>query len=479
MDAPCNGHIVSVLLDWNEKRSSITPTVLVAMTDDSLMKRSKFAAEIGEEDYNTEVTLCGWVQYTRNLGKMAFVHLRDRSGVAQVTALSKTMDKELFDLIVSVPRESAIAVRGIIKQSPQAKAGWEIIPYKVEVLGKAKTPLPLGVVDKVDADMDTRFDNRFLDLRKPEIQAIFMIRSTILEAARQVLLEEGFIEIHTPKIVATATEGGTALFEMKYFDKVAYLNQSPQLFKQTMMATGLDRVFEIGPAFRAEEHDTRRHLNEYTSIDVEMAFANLEDGLEILEKVIQRSYSNVLNENFMELDTLNHVIDAPERPFPRLEYKCIIDKLQKAGLEIPDEKTNRMRLIEWGDDIPQEGFKIIAEDRPSLYFVTDWPMSLKPFYIHPHPDDPEVSLGFDLNHGEKELVSGGQRIHEPELLLEMLSKKGLKPETFGFYTKAFEYGMPPHAGWGLGADRLTMALTGAANVRETVLFPRDRHRLVP
>ncbi|MEA3559676.1 MAG: aspartate--tRNA(Asn) ligase [Candidatus Thermoplasmatota archaeon] len=449
------------------------------MKDEMLRKRTKFAAEIGEEDYNTELTLCGWVQYTRNLGKMAFIHLRDRSGIAQVTALSKTMEKEVFDLIVGVPRESAIAVRGIVKQSHQAKAGWEIIPYKVEILGEAKTPLPLGVVDKVNAELETRLDNRFMDLRKPENQAIFKIRSTILAATREVLLEESFIEIHTPKIVATATEGGTALFEMKYFDKKAYLNQSPQLFKQTMMATGLDRVFEIGPAFRAEEHDTRRHLNEYTSIDVEMAFADLEDSIEILEKVIQRVYSKVLNKNFMDLEDLEHSIVSPERPFPRLTYKCVIEKLQKAGLNIEDEKTGKKRIIEWGDDIPLEGFKEIAKDRPSLYFVTEWPMSLKPFYIHPHPDDPEISLGFDLNFGEKELVSGGQRVHEPEMLKELLAKKGLDLSEFGFYTKAFDYGMPPHAGWGLGVDRLTMIITNASNVRETVLFPRDRHRLIP
>ncbi|MGA1866487.1 MAG: aspartate--tRNA(Asn) ligase [Thermoplasmatota archaeon] len=449
------------------------------MMDGTDWKRTKFAAEIGEEDYNTEVTLCGWVQYTRNLGKMAFIHLRDRSGVAQITALSKTMDKELFDLIVSVPRESALSVRGIIKQSPQAKAGWEIIPYQVQVLGVAKTPLPLGVVDKVDADMETRLDNRFLDLRKPEIQAIFKIRSTILAAAREVFLEEGFIEIQTPKIVATATEGGTALFEMKYFDKKAYLNQSPQLFKQTMMSTGLDRVFEIGPAFRAEEHDTRRHLNEYTSIDIEMAYADLDDCMGILEMVVQRVYTDVLNNNFIDLDILKQQIVAPERPFPRLKYGCIIEKLQKAGLEIRDENTGRNRRIEWGDDIPLEGFKEIAKDRPSLYFVTEWPMKLKPFYIHPHPDDPEISLGFDLNYGEKEIVSGGQRVHEPDLLKEMLEKYDLDEEAFGFYTKAFNYGMPPHAGWGLGAERLTMIITGAPNVRETVLFPRDRYRLVP
>ncbi len=449
------------------------------MEDETIWKRTKFAAEIGEEDYNTEITLCGWVQYTRNLGKMAFVHLRDRTGVSQLTALSKTMDKELFNLIVNVPRESAISVRGIVKQSPQAKAGWEIIPYKVKVMGEAMTPLPLGVVDKVDADMETRLDNRFLDLRKPEVQAIFMIRSTLLNAAREVFLEENFIEIHTPKIVATATEGGTALFEMKYFNKKAYLNQSPQLFKQTMMATGLDRVFEIGPSFRAEEHDTVRHLNEYTSIDCEMAWGTFDDSLEILEKVIQRVYSNVLNNNYMDLELLGQSLVSPERPFPRLDYKCIIDKLSARGLEVQDELSGKKRVIEWGDDIPMEGFKEIAKDRPSLYFVMNWPMKLKPFYIQPNPDDPEISMGFDLNFGEKELVSGGQRVHDPEQLKRLISERKLDPANFEFYLKSFDYGMPPHSGWGLGAERLTMIITGRTNVRETVLFPRDKNRLIP
>jgi aspartyl-tRNA synthetase len=335
------------------------------------------------------------------------------------------------------------------------------------------------VVDKVDADMDTRFDNRFLDLRKPQVQSIFMIRSTIVNAAREVFLEEGFVEIQTPKIVATATEGGTALFEMKYFDRKAYLNQSPQLFKQTMMATGLDRVFEIGPAFRAEEHDTIRHLNEYTSIDCEMAWGELDDSLEILEKVIQRVYSNVLNNNYMDLENLEHGIVSPERPFPRLKYDCIIDKLSARGIEVADESTGKNRIIEWGDDIPLEGFKEIAKDRPSLYFIMDWPMKLKPFYIQPNPDDPEISQGFDLNYGEKELVSGGQRVHDPAVLRNLLKERNLDPEGFQFYLKAFDYGMPPHSGWGLGAERLTMIITGATNVRETALFPRDKHRLVP
>ena len=449
------------------------------MQDQPMWKRTRYAAEIGEEDYNTEIILCGWVQSVKNLGKMAFLKIRDRTGLAQVTALSKTMDAETYKKIVSTPRESAISVHGVVKQSPQARSGWEIIPYHFTVLGQSNTPLPLGVVDKVDADMDTRFDNRFLDLRKPEIQSIFKVRSTLLSAVRNTFWEEGFIEIQTPKIVATATEGGTALFEMQYFDKTAYLNQSPQLFKQTMMATGLDRVYEIGPAFRAEEHDTIRHLNEYTSVDVEMAWVDMEDSMELLERMIQNIYSEILNNNYMDLDILDMKLVSPERPFPQIKYEEVMDLLREDKVKVKDDKTGKKRLIEWGDDIPQEGYKVLAKDRPSLYYIIDWPVDLKPFYIHPKDKGMEISKGFDLNFGEKEIVSGGQRVHEPDLLKSMIERKGLKVESFEFYTKAFEYGMPPHSGWGLGVERLTMILTNTSNVREVVLFPRDRNRLVP
>lgn len=449
------------------------------MQDLPKWKRTRFAAEIEEEDYNTEIILCGWVQSVKNLGKMAFLKIRDRTGIAQVTALSKTMDEDTYSKIVSTPRESAVSVHGVVKQSPQAKAGWEIIPYHFTVLGQSNAPLPLGVVDKVDADMDTRLDNRFLDLRKPEIQSIFKVRSTLLSAVRNVLWEERFIEIQTPKIVATATEGGTALFEMQYFDRTAYLNQSPQLFKQTMMSTGLDRVYEIGPAFRAEEHDTIRHLNEYTSVDVEMAWADMEDSMDLLERLVQNIYSEILNNNYMDLEILDTKLVSPERPFPRISYSDVIDILQNEKVKVKDEKSGKKRKIEWGDDISTEGYKVLAKERPSLFFITDWPVDLKPFYIHPKDDGMEISNGFDMNYGEKELVSGGQRIHEPDLLKTMIERKGLKVESFDFYTKAFEYGMPPHAGWGLGVERLTMILTNTPNVREVVLFPRDRNRLVP
>jgi len=442
-------------------------------------RRDKYVNEVTEDDYDKELVFMGWVQDIMVLGKISFIILRDRGGTVQVVMSRNEIGANRYNFLKKLPRESVIAVKGVVVPNPQVQQGFEIQCKEIRVLNLAKSPLPISVDGQVRANMDTRLDWRFLDLRKPEVQAIFKIRSTVLSAMRDILLEEGFIEIHTPKIVATATEGGTALFKMKYFDRVAYLNQSPQLFKQSMMATGLDRVFEIGPAFRAEEHDTLRHLNEYTSIDIEMAFSDENDAMEVLERLVVRVYGKVLAENYSDLQTLNVEHTVPEPPFKRVKYSELIERLQNEGLEVEDERSGQKRLIEWGDDIPLEGMKLIAERYKSLYFITHWPTSLKPFYIMPLEGDEEISHAFDLNYAEKELASGGQRIHLPDLLRRRLEENGLTPENFTFYLNAFEYGMPPHAGWGLGAERFLMVLTGVKNVREAVLFPRDKKRLVP
>jgi aspartyl-tRNA synthetase len=359
-------------------------------------------------------------------------------------------------------------VKGVVRRNPEVRAGFEIIPEALKVLAVAKSPLPLGVIDKVRAELDTRLDARYIDLRKPEVAAIFKIRSTILKAVREQFDREGFIEIHTPKIVATATEGGTALFPVEYFGHQAFLNQSPQLYKQMMMATGLDKVYEIGPAFRAEEHDTVRHLNEFISIDMEMAFADEEDVMGVLERVVHRAIVRVIETNRNELEILNVKLEVPELPFPRVTYTKCLEYIEAHGIKLP-----------WGEDISMEGMKALSEHYPGFFFITRWPTKLKPFYALPFDDDPRVCRAFDLNFGEKEITSGAQRVHNAELLRTNLSAQNLMPDEFTFYINAFEYGMPPHAGWGLGIERFTMILTNTLNIRECVLFPRDKSRLVP
>jgi aspartyl-tRNA synthetase len=431
-------------------------------------RRSKFASEISSEDFEKEVTVAGWIQDIRNLGGIAFILLRDRTGVLQVTAIKKHHGKEFFKKITTLPRETVIIVKGKVQPNDQVASGFEVLPSEMKALGMAKTPLPLGVIDKVDADMDTRLDSRFIDLRKEEVAAIFKIRSTILGAVRELFEKEGFIEVHTPKIVATATEGGTALFEATYFEKKAFLNQSPQLYKQMLMATGFDRVYEIGPAFRAEEHDTTRHLNEFTSIDIEMAFSDEEDAMGVLERCVYNAILRTREKNEEEMRILGADMDIPALPLERITYNECLD-IAKEG-EVP---------MEWGEDFSMEAMKILGEKVPGFFFITKWPTKSKPFYTQPYEDEPELCRGFDLQFKEKEITSGAQRVHDVELLKTRLEEQGLNPSEFTFYLDAFEYGMPPHAGWGLGAERLTMILTGMQNIRECVLFPRDRKRLVP
>jgi aspartyl-tRNA synthetase len=438
----------------------------------NIWHRDKYATEILEADFGTELSIAGWIHEIRNLGGIAFILLRDRTGIIQITAIKKEMGNDAFKSITGLPKESVIAVKGIIQPNDKVSSGFEVLVKDFQVLGQSSSPLPLGVADEdkaeLDTKLDTRLDSRFLDLRKPNVAAIFKIRSTTLSAIRQHFESEGFIEIQTPKIVATATEGGTELFPVQYFETPAFLNQSPQLYKQIMMATGFDRVFEIGPAFRAEDHDTVRHLNEFTSIDMEMAFSDEEGAMVVLERLIHKMITMIIENNKKELDMINVNLEIPELPLPRIKYDKVIELVNSGGLELP-----------WGEDIPMEGMHILAKSYPGFHFITHWPTDSKPFYAQPFEDEPKFCRAFDLNYGAKEITSGAQRVHDPELLKSNLRKQNLNPNAFEFYINAFEYGMPPHAGWGLGLERFLMIICDLPNIRECVLFPRDRKRLVP
>lgn len=437
-----------------------------------LLHRDKYAGEIASADFNSELTVAGWVHELRNLGGIAFILLRDRTGIVQVTMIKKMLGDVVFKELTDLPKESVLAIHGTVQPNEKVTNGFEVLAKEIQILGKAKAPLPLGVSDEdkaeLDTKLDTRLDSRFLDLRKANVAAIFKLRSSVLKAVRQQFDAEGFIEIHTPKVVATATEGGTALFPVQYFERKAFLNQSPQLYKQIMMASGLDRVCEVGPAFRAEEHDTVRHLNEFTSIDMEMAFSDEEDAMGVLERIIQQSILEIIKNNTEELALLDVSLTAPELPLKRIKYDEALELTKKAGLEIP-----------WGEDISMEGMHIVAKSYPGFHFITHWPTASKPFYAQPFDSEPKLCRAFDLNFGAKEITSGAQRVHDPELLKSRLSDQDLNPDDFEFYIKAFEYGMPPHAGWGLGLERFVMILCDLPNIRECTLFPRDQKRLVP
>ena len=420
------------------------------------MKVTRSSAIIPE----TDVTVAGWVHELRDLGGISFLLLRDRDGIMQITMPKKKVPPELVERVRSLSRESVVRVAGHVKVEPKAPQGFEIIPHEVELLNAAESPLPLDVTGKVPAELDTRLDSRFMDMRLPATRAIFFIRAKMLHEVRSFLVARDFIEIQTPKMVATATEGGTQLFPISYFDREAFLNQSPQLYKQIMMAAGLERVFEVGPIFRAEEHDTRKHLNEVTSIDVEASFMDDHEVMGLLEELIQHVYVAIAERCSAPLQVLGVTLSIPHIPFRRITYADAI--------EIAD--------IPWGDDLDTAAEKAVGEEIGEHYFIVDWPVELKPFYVQPHNN---LCYAFDLMHPRMELASGARRIHDHRLLSKQLAGKFLAPESFAFYLDAFRFGMPPHAGWGLGAERLLMTMLGLANIRESVLFPRDRRRITP
>jgi aspartyl-tRNA synthetase len=433
-----------------------------------MLKRTCYSDNLKDGE---EVVLSGWVHERRDLGGIKFILLRDREGIAQITAPKKKVSEEIFKLMDSLGREWVIVVKGNVKSSPQAPGGLEVIPSEIEVINMAEPSLPLDPSEKVDADIDTRLDNRFMDIRKPKVTAIFKIRSEILRAAREYLLSQYFVEIQTPKISASGTEGGTELFPLSYFEREAFLAQSPQLYKQTMMATGMDRVFEMAHYFRAEESNTRRHLSESDAVDIEMSFIeNEDDVMYILENLVSHILKCVSENRKKELALLGIEVSVPSTPFRRVNYDEAITLLQESGF-----------TVHHGEDLGTESEKalgnIVKEKYgDELYFLTKYPLSTKPFYTN---FDGDVARAFDLDYKGVEISSGGQRIHNVEVLKTRIKEKGLPVSSFEAYLKPFRFGMPPHGGFGLGIDRLLMQMLNLENIREGVLFPHDRRRLEP
>jgi len=433
-----------------------------------MLKRKCYSDNLKDGE---EVVIAGWVHERRDLGGIKFILLRDRGGIAQITAPKKKVSEDIFKLMDSLGREWVIAVKGNVKSSPQAPGGLEVIPSEIEVISMAEPSLPLDPSEKVDADIDTRLDNRFMDIRKPRVTAIFKIRSEILRAAREYLLSQAFVEIQTPKISASGTEGGTELFPLSYFEREAFLAQSPQLYKQTMMATGMDRVFEMAHYFRAEESNTRRHLSESDAVDIEMSFIeNEEDVMYILENLVSHILKCVNENKKNELALLGVEVNTPSTPFRRVKYDEAISLLQESGFN-----------VHHGEDLGTESEKalgnIVKEKYgDDLYFLTKYPLSTKPFYTN---FDGEIARAFDLDYKGVEISSGGQRIHNVEVLRTRIKEKGLPVSSFEAYLKPFRFGMPPHGGFGLGIDRLIMQMLNLENIREGVLFPHDRRRLEP
>jgi len=414
-----------------------------------------------------EVTLFGWVQEIRDLGGIRFIILQDREGTIQVTVPRKKVSPEVLSKSDALQKRYSVGVKGMVKKTTMSPRGVEVAPKEIKILSTASAQLPIDITGKTPANIEVRLDSRALDLCQEHNIAAFKIQHHALEAIRSFLFEKGFLEVHTPRIIASATEGGAALFTVDYFGEKAFLAQSPQLYKEQLVMS-LEKVFEVGPFFRAEESHTRRHLSEFVSVDIEQAFTDAKEVMTLLEQVIQHACKSVKKKCANELATLKHKVEVPAVPFKRLTYDAVLNDLKKEGVEVP-----------WGEDVPTEAFRVLGKLYSNFYFITDWPTHSKAFYIKPREDRPELCEGFDLMWRWIEIVSGGTRIAEKDRLVNRLREKGLNPEAFKYHLQAFDYGMPPHAGWAIGLERLTMMLTGKKNIREVTFYPRDRMRLTP
>jgi aspartyl-tRNA synthetase len=410
-----------------------------------------------------KVVIGGWVEDLRELGKLTFLTLRDVTGVAQIVVSGQEGIEQVKDL----NRQSVIRLTGTIQETKARDFPFEIKAEKIEISSRAVHPLPIDPIGRLESSIDNRLNARALDLRNQRTASIFKIRHHVLQSIRKTLVELGFIEVNTPKIIGSASEGGANLFSLKYFDKQAYLAQSPQLYKE-QLTIGLERVFEIASFYRAEKSHTVRHLTEFTSVDIEADFMDYSDVMDVLEALVVRVFEDIEKNCQAEQKILGIQIKRPKTPFERITYKKAIEELGKEGIK-----------LEFGDDLLDSHLRKLGELHSGFYFIIDWPMKLKPFYIHEKEDDTALSKSFDLQYGYLELSSGGRRLHDPKKLRNRLTEQGLNPSQFEDHLKAFDWGMPPHSGWGLGLERFMSVLTQIDNVREVVLYPRDPDRLFP
>ncbi len=409
-----------------------------------------------------EVEVVGWVHDTRALGKIKFLLLRDITGIVQVTAVQRDVREDVFSNMDKFSRESVIYVKGKVVESKQAPGGKEIVPTEIFEFAHADE-LQIDVTDFSKTELPKRLDYRFLDLHRRKVQAIFKVQNTILQGYHEFMNKENAIEALFPSIIGSSSEGGTELFEAKYFEKKAFLSQSCQLYKQ-MLACSMEKVYAVFTVWRAEKHNTVRHLNEARQFDYEQAFANEFVVMDVLARCVQYIVKKVLEENQEELKLLEVEIKVPEVKY--MTFEDVAKEMKKHKVHVGK------------DDLSGEAEKKLGELFPeTIVFVHDWPLAGKPFYIMPKGEN--SSAGFDAIYRGMEISSGGQRVHIPELLEERLKVKGLDPKDFKAYIDSFRFGAPPHAGWGLGVERLTMLILGLNNIREAVLFPRDRDRLTP
>ena len=433
-------------------------------TELGTFRRSHYSTDIKTSDDGLEVTVMGWVLTVRGHGNIIFVTLRDKNGEISIVAKKGDCPDEVREKLASLKAHSSIGILGNVKTSEKSPNGFEIIPSELRVFSQVEKIPPFEPVAKTVKNIDTRLEVRPIDLRRKILQHVFKVRSDILKSIRDYFYQNNFTEINTPKMIATATEGGAALFPIFYYNKEAFLAQSPQLYKE-QLTMSFEKVFEIAPIFRAEPSRTNRHLAEAISIDLEEAFVDYNDVMDRIEEIIKISIKTIQQYTTNNPDAEFTIPDIPQS-IPRYTYDDLVDKMQKA-----DAKT------EWGDDLYPSNLKKIGME--GFYFIKDWPLAPKPFYVKESKTNPKISESFDLMFGDLELSSGSTRIEKRDELEQRMKNKGMNTQAFEYHLGIFDYGVPPHAGCGIGLERLMMALTGTENIRDTTFYPRDVDRLTP
>ncbi len=417
------------------------------------------------------VEVAGWVEVIRDQKAVQFVVLRDATGLAQLVH-DRESDSVLAETISGLTVDSVVIARGTVELNERVKVGGlEVRLDSLEVLSVAE-PLPIDE----RSGLDKRLDWRFIDLRRPRNRLIFEVQTEMEDAFRELWHNEGFIEIHSPKLMSSASESGAELFRVEYFDRFAYLAQSPQFYKQMAMAAGFDKVFEIGPVFRANPSFTSRHDTEFTSIDVEISWVEShEDVMAMEEAMLVHALARIAQRYGERIkDVFGVEVAVPRRPFPRVTLEQAREIVAKSGHRIERaqgdlDPEGERRVAQW----------VMAEYGHEFVFVTDYPASVRPFYHMRYPDAPGTTKSFDLLWKGLEITTGAQREHRYEILAAQAKEKGLDTESLSYYLNFFRFGCPPHGGFGLGLTRLLMVLLGVENVREVTYLYRGPNRLEP
>lgn len=438
-----------------------------------MLRRTHYTDQI-ENAKSEKVVIAGWVHEVKDLARTRFIWLRDRQGLAQITIVKANASPEILKISEALGSEDVIIVEGTPVKERIAKVGSEIAPTKIEVIVKTQEPAPLDISGKIESNLDVRLDWRVIDLRRRENLAIFQIQSKLVEGMLEYLSRNGYLQVFTPCLLGGASEGGSEVFKTDYFGKEAFLRQDPQLHRQLCIAAGFDKIYDLGPSWRAELSHTPRHLCEHRGMAVEFGFLNDEtDTMRVEEALVVAAMEKVKKDCVRELEALGVEVEIPRTPFPEVRFPEIYDILEQYGKELPR-----------GKDVDKEAETLLCnyvreKHKTEAFFINRFPFKAKPFYVMRVDDDPEWARSVDFEFRDIEQSSGGQREHRYEKIMQQLEEKKVNAEGMKWFTEPFKFGVPPHGGFCLGIERFTMALLKKENLRETTLFPRTPERLLP